>query len=332
MQENNLYKINHRYNQNNTPMITTNDQRPSVKSYREQIETMLTRWHKWQKDKHPQCQPINFDEIMETDLARQLQQLELNNKDHQPGMCDIDDTILQQLKEYKQKTNSMNYHIKEEHVYIREQKKILQLQLTIKKEDQITIRKIPFSCHNKQESFKKNRRFHLSYIYDNVGPKSRFNKKLREILSKHVQLPNTTFENNKLQLDIRTKTVWVDNYATISYLRDRIREISGNYTDEAALTIGITTTTQSSSPPPPLNIIQNECISYPTANILFGFGIGIALIILLLLINLVMILKKRSNYRKKKENISAESLRFHEMFSDLNHARQQQQQQQQQQQ
>ncbi|CAF1525045.1 unnamed protein product, partial [Rotaria sordida] len=112
----------------------------------------------------------------------------------------------------------------------------------------------------------------------------------------------------------------------------RIREISGNYTDEAALTIGITTTTQSSSPPPPLNIIQNECISYPTANILFGFGIGIALIILLLLINLVMILKKRSNYRKEKENISAESLRFHEMFSDLNHARQQQQQQQQQQQ
>ncbi|CAF1552972.1 unnamed protein product, partial [Adineta ricciae] len=67
----------------------------------------------------------------------------------------------------------------------------------------------------------------------------------------------------------KTKTVWVDNYATISYLRDRIREISGNYTDEAALTIGITTTTQSSSPPPPLNIIQNECISYPTANILF---------------------------------------------------------------
>ncbi|CAF4341476.1 unnamed protein product, partial [Rotaria magnacalcarata] len=32
----------------------------------------------------------------------QLQQLELNNNDHQPGMCDIDDTILQQLKEYKQ--------------------------------------------------------------------------------------------------------------------------------------------------------------------------------------------------------------------------------------
>ncbi|CAF5224625.1 unnamed protein product [Rotaria magnacalcarata] len=91
---------------------------------------------------------------METDLARQLQQLELNNKDHQPGMCDIDDTILQQLKEYKQKTNSMNYHIKEEHVYIREQKKILQLQLTIKKEDQITIRKIVHlleSCTNKKK-------------------------------------------------------------------------------------------------------------------------------------------------------------------------------------
>ncbi|CAF4976755.1 unnamed protein product, partial [Rotaria socialis] len=58
----------------------------------------------------------------------------------------------------------------------------------------------------KQESFKKNRRFHLSYIYDNVGPKGRFNKKLREILSKHIQLQNTTFENNKLQLDITTKS------------------------------------------------------------------------------------------------------------------------------
>ncbi|CAF4461639.1 unnamed protein product, partial [Rotaria magnacalcarata] len=114
----------------------------------------LTRWHKLQKDKHPQCQPINFDEIMETDLARQLQQLELNNNDHQPGKCDIDDTILQQLKEYKQKTNSMNCHIKEEHVYIREQKKILQLQLTIKKEDQMKIRKIVHlleSCTNKKK-------------------------------------------------------------------------------------------------------------------------------------------------------------------------------------
>ncbi|CAF5129035.1 unnamed protein product, partial [Rotaria socialis] len=68
-------KVNHRYNQNNTPIITTND-RPSVKSYREQIETMLTRWRQLQQEKHPQCQPINFDEIMETDLARQLQQLE----------------------------------------------------------------------------------------------------------------------------------------------------------------------------------------------------------------------------------------------------------------
>ena len=58
----------------------------------------------------------------------------------------------------------------------------------------------------KQESFKKNQRFHLSYIYDNVGPRGKFNKKLREILSKHVQPQNPTFENSKLQLDITTKT------------------------------------------------------------------------------------------------------------------------------
>ena len=75
MQENNLYRVNHRYNGSNTPMITTND-RPSVKSYREQIQTMLTRWHQLQKEKgeyqkqqqqqHSKCQPINFDDIMET--------------------------------------------------------------------------------------------------------------------------------------------------------------------------------------------------------------------------------------------------------------------------
>ncbi|CAF4797785.1 unnamed protein product, partial [Rotaria socialis] len=123
MHGNNLYKVNHRYNQNNTPIITTND-RPSVKSYREQIETMLTRWRQLQKEKHPQCQPINFDEIMETDLARQLQQLE-QEEEKQYNLLEQaldDDTILQQLKEYRQKTNSMNYDIKEEYVHIHQEK------------------------------------------------------------------------------------------------------------------------------------------------------------------------------------------------------------------
>ncbi|CAF1552982.1 unnamed protein product [Adineta ricciae] len=143
MHGNNLYKVNHRYNQNNTPIITTND-RPSVKSYREQIETMLTRWHKWQKDKHPQCQPINFDEIMETDLARQLQQLE-QEEEKQYNLLEQaldDDTILQQLKEYRQKTNSKNYDIKEEYVHIHQEKQTLQIQLTIIKENQMKISKI----------------------------------------------------------------------------------------------------------------------------------------------------------------------------------------------
>ncbi|CAF4239749.1 unnamed protein product [Rotaria sp. Silwood2] len=57
----------------------------------------------------------------------------------------------------------------------------------------------------KQESFKKNRRFHLSYIYDNISSKSKFNKQLREILSDSIKIKNTTFENSKLQLDITTK-------------------------------------------------------------------------------------------------------------------------------
>ncbi|CAF4976758.1 unnamed protein product, partial [Rotaria socialis] len=145
MHGNNLYKVNHRYNQNNTPIITTND-RPSVKSYREQIETMLTRWRQLQKEKHPQCQPINFDEIMETDLARQLQQLE-QEEEKQYNLLEQaldDDTILQQLKEYRQvkKTNSMNYDIKEEYVHIHQEKQTLQIQLTIIKENQMKISKI----------------------------------------------------------------------------------------------------------------------------------------------------------------------------------------------
>ncbi|CAF4438125.1 unnamed protein product, partial [Rotaria magnacalcarata] len=68
--------------------------------------------------------------------------------------------------------------------------------------------------------------------------------------------------------------------------------------------MAITTTTESSSSSQ-LNIIQNECNSYPTANVLFGFGAGIALIILLLLVNLIVMLsKKRSKYHNRMENIS----------------------------
>lgn len=111
MTENNSYQIDHRYNQNNTPIITTNGQQ-SVKSYREQIETMLTRWHQLQKVKQ-QCPPIDFDNIMETDLARQLQEIEdqeqnnllektlelqLNQHDNQPYRISNDDTE-KQLKQ-----------------------------------------------------------------------------------------------------------------------------------------------------------------------------------------------------------------------------------------
>ncbi|CAF4997066.1 unnamed protein product, partial [Rotaria socialis] len=105
---------------------------------------MLTRWRQLQKEKHPQCQPLNFDEIMETDLARQLQQLE-QEEEKQYNLLEQaldDDTILQQLKEYRQKTNSMNYDIKEEYVHIHQEKQTLQIQLTIIKENQMKISKI----------------------------------------------------------------------------------------------------------------------------------------------------------------------------------------------
>ncbi|CAF4730383.1 unnamed protein product, partial [Rotaria socialis] len=65
--------------------------------------------------------------------------------------------------------------------------------------------------------------------------------------------------------------------------------------------MAITTTTESSSSSQ-LNIIQNECNSYSTTNVLFGFGAGIALIILLLLVNLIVMLsKKRSKYHNRME-------------------------------
>jgi molybdopterin-biosynthesis enzyme MoeA-like protein len=152
MQENNFYKIDHHYNQKNTSMITTNG-RPSVKSYREQIETMLTRWHQLQKTKQ-QCQPINFDEIMEADLTRQLHEIEeqeqynllkqtlelqLNQNDKQPCMSNVDvdddtkkqlkqieilkqhesDLVLQQFKEYKQfETIQNNQQVNSSYSYI----------------------------------------------------------------------------------------------------------------------------------------------------------------------------------------------------------------------
>ncbi|CAF1521906.1 unnamed protein product [Adineta steineri] len=251
---------------------------------------MLTRWHKWQKDKHPQCQPINFDEIMETDLARQLQQLELNNKDHQPGMCDIDDTILQQLKEYRQKTNSKNYDIKEEYVHIHQEK---------------------------QNFFSK---AHNRLIMINVFKQAKLVKMFYgEVGPTFIEIPISKNE---------TTTVWVSDGVTVDYIKRRINEISGDYYVDLTSTMAITTTTESSSSSQ-LNIVQNECNSYPTTNVLFGFGAGIALIILLLLVNLIVMLsKKRSKYHNRMENISGESLRFHEMFPDLNHPRQQRQQQQ----
>ncbi|CAF4613079.1 unnamed protein product, partial [Rotaria socialis] len=81
---------------------------------------------------------------METDLARQLQQLE-QEEEKQYNLLEQaldDDTILQQLKEYRQKTNSMNYDIKEEYVHIHQEKQTLQIQLTIIKENQMKISKI----------------------------------------------------------------------------------------------------------------------------------------------------------------------------------------------
>ncbi|CAF4905423.1 unnamed protein product, partial [Rotaria socialis] len=45
-------------------------------------------------------------------------------------------------------------------------------------------------------------------------------------------------------------------------------EISGDYYVDLTSTMAITTTTESSSSSSQLNIVQNECNSYPTTNVL----------------------------------------------------------------
>jgi multisubunit Na+/H+ antiporter MnhC subunit len=147
--------------------------------------------------------------------------------------------------------------------------------------------------------------------------------------TKNVRLYYDTFSPTFIEIPISnnaTETVWVSDGVTMKYLRNRIDEISGGYFGDLPTTTTTTAAAAAATSTTALHNIENKCYDYPSANVLTGFVIGIALIILLLSINLiVMISTKRSKYRTKMENISGEPLRFHEIFSDLNHPRQQQQ-------
>ena len=111
--------------------------------------------------------------------------------------------------------------------------------------------------------------------------------------------------------------IMVTDSITMAELKDRIYEIGGDYLGDVPTKISATS----------LNTIENNCHNYPPTNVHIGFVIGIALIILLLSINIiVMILKKRSKYRTRIENISGGSLRLDDLFPDLNHTQRQQQQ------
>ncbi|CAF1501498.1 unnamed protein product [Rotaria sordida] len=147
-------------------------------------------------------------------------------------------------------------------------------------------------------------------------------------LTRNFKLYYSAFSPVFIEIPIKnnaTETTWVSDGITMSYLKDRINEIGADYFGELTTTTTTTTTTSATS----LNKIENNCYSYPSTNLLIGFIIGISLIILLSSINLVvMISEKRSKSRTKMEKNSGESLRFHEMFPDLNHPRQQRQQQQ----
>jgi hypothetical protein len=116
-----------------------------------------------------------------------------------------------------------------------------------------------------------------------------------------------------------SRSIIVTDSITLAELKDRVYEVGGDYFGDVP-----TTKTSATS----LNTIENNCSNYPPTNVLIGFAIGIALIILLLSINvIVMILKKRSKYRTRIENISGDSLRLDDLFPDFNHTQRQQQQQ-----
>jgi hypothetical protein len=143
--------------------------------------------------------------------------------------------------------------------------------------------------------------------------------------TKNVRLYYDTFSPIYIEIPISnnaTETVWASDGVTMKFLRQRIDEISGGYFGNLPTTTTAATTTTS------LHQIENKCSDYPSTNLLTGFFIGMALIILLLSINLVMILTKRSKYRTKMENISGGSLRFNDLFPDLNQPQRRQQQQQ----
>lgn len=111
MQENIVYKIDHRYNRNHESLQTSS--RPS---FTRQIEMMLANWHSL-KDKQRQCkstehyQEIDFDQIMEEDLENQLQELEKQEDEqyklleqtleHQLYQDDVQEVVYDFEKEYK---------------------------------------------------------------------------------------------------------------------------------------------------------------------------------------------------------------------------------------
>ncbi|CAM4961697.1 unnamed protein product [Rotaria socialis] len=230
------------------------------------------------------------------DTKKQLKQIEILKQAEKNEQQREYDSILQQLKQYekleinqmnsqhKQKTNNSNHHHRhsKEFVYIHQQKHILELKLTIIKENQMKTRKILHQIE--------------SPIY--------------------IEIP---ISNNA------TETTWVSDGVTMKYLKICIDEISGGYFGYLPTTTAAAAATTTTS----LHKMENKCSDYPSTNLITGFVIGMTLIILLLSINLVvMILTKRSKYRTRMENISGGSLRFNDLFPDLNQPQRRQQQQQ----
>lgn len=125
-----------------------------------------------------------------------------------------------------------------------------------------------------------------------------------------------------------TKTIYFTDGVTMAYVKLRINQIIADYLVRPIPIPKSTATTPASlSSSIPSNIDENKCNDYLSTNIRIGFAIALLLILLLLLINIFFVIKtKRSKDRSRIENISGESLRLNDIFSDLNHATQRERQ------
>ncbi|CAF2136087.1 unnamed protein product [Rotaria magnacalcarata] len=127
--QNTFYEIDHHYNPKinifqQQSDITNWSGQSNVKSFREQIDNVLTRWHQLQQNKltyeqqkqiqyHNDkqiktCPTIDFDQIMEEDLENQLKELE---REEEEEYLLLERSLEEQLKQEESNTDIYEFEV-----------------------------------------------------------------------------------------------------------------------------------------------------------------------------------------------------------------------------